>query len=157
MCYNINVTGERYFYSPTKTRRSVYRSSVTGKTRKQDGGFLFRMMRMYSKHWVYILDSGLGIYKIGYSSNVQKRMENLQEGSPVKLTILHTIPVKSPGLYTRNLEKTLHELFEKERLHGEWFKFSKDQIEFILELDKDNWKDKLRVRNRDFYKELEML
>lgn len=41
--------------------------------------------------YVYIIQSELGLYKIGRSKNPAKRLKQLQTASPIKLFLIHTI------------------------------------------------------------------
>ncbi|NUW45513.1 GIY-YIG nuclease family protein [Nonomuraea rhodomycinica] len=55
--------------------------------------------------------------KIGVSFNPDKRLEELQVGSPVALRMLW----KTPG--GRDMERVLHACFRSYWKHGEWFDF----------------------------------
>ncbi len=54
-------------------------------------------------------------FKIGRAKDPEKRLKQLQTGSPVKLKIVHVF--KGLG----NKEKMLHEELRRWRLEGEWF------------------------------------
>lgn len=58
--------------------------------------------------------------KIGTTRDVQARLKGLQEGSPVKLVVVHA----EPGDLKR--ERELHTRFAHLREHGEWFRPSTD-------------------------------
>jgi len=66
--------------------------------------------------------------KIGYSINPKARIKALQTASPVKLRLLKTIPGN------RQIERALHRKFKKYRLRGEWFKGSKELLQYIKEV-----------------------
>jgi hypothetical protein len=72
-----------------------------------------------------------GPIKIGYSSDVRRRIEEFQPGCPYKLKPL--LCVRGGTIFD---EKKLHRKFEKHRLHGEWFKPVPEIFEFIEELEK---------------------
>jgi hypothetical protein len=66
-----------------------------------------------------------GLVKIGYATNVRKRLAGLQTGSAAKLELLCTVdPVRYP-------ERTLHHRFRADRVHGEWFRPSEAMRRFL--------------------------
>ncbi|WP_048574430.1 GIY-YIG nuclease family protein [Streptomyces leeuwenhoekii] len=68
---------------------------------------------------VYVLGTpGSNTVKIGRTTNLQKRVGDIQRMSPVRLTVLWTTPGGS------ELEAQLHRHFAKFRSHGEWFTFT---------------------------------
>ena len=56
--------------------------------------------------------------KIGYTEDVDRRIKELQTGSPVRLQLLKVIPGDQV------LERQIHELFKEKRAQGEWFHYS---------------------------------
>lgn len=72
-----------------------------------------------------IVADGLGRIKIGKAANPEKRLRELQIGSPVKLSLTF-----KAGWHDSN-EKLLHACFQEERLHGEWFRQSPRIEEFL--------------------------
>lgn len=75
------------------------------------------------KNCVYFVVAELAhktLVKIGFASNMGRRMIALQIGSPVPLRIEYT----HPG--GRELERALHYRFKHYRSHGEWFEFTED-------------------------------
>lgn len=74
-------------------------------------------------HQVYVIGSpSATVVKIGYSSNPQRRLADLQSGSPLPLTVLATF---DGG---KDLESALHRHFKTERRHGEWFELGSDPV-----------------------------
>lgn len=70
---------------------------------------------------------GKGPIKIGYTSGAtRERLNLMQTGSPVLLTILGEIPEG-----TMEKEHQIHYKFDHLRLHGEWFKEDKELKDFI--------------------------
>jgi hypothetical protein len=65
--------------------------------------------------WItYVVRAGNdGHVKIGRSRNLEKRLETLQTGTPVRLLVLHEI--------AGDHEKALHAACAEHRLQGEWF------------------------------------
>lgn len=60
---------------------------------------------------------GTPAVKIGVTTDLRKRLKDLQTGSPIPLTLLW----KTPG--TRGLEAEVHTFLDPYRTHGEWFDF----------------------------------
>ncbi len=67
---------------------------------------------------IYFISDSSGLVKIGYSRNVDKRMQVLATGSPRALQVLLTIPG------TRSDEGAFHEMFKADHMRGEWFRLS---------------------------------
>ena len=63
--------------------------------------------------------------KIGYSEKPNKRIQSLRTSCP--------IPIKLLGVRTGNRldEASLHNAFQNDRIHGEWYKPSKDLLDTI--------------------------
>lgn len=87
-----------------------------------------------------------GPIKIGYTTDLVKRLSSLQTGYPDRLELLLAFPGN------RKHEKALHDKFEEYRLNGEWFRPAPKVLEKIKELCylsayvvADNNKDLLQV------------
>lgn len=65
--------------------------------------------------YLYIIENN-GLYKIGYSSNWDKRFKNYQTHLG-QVNIVYV--TKQPNCF--ELERHLHNLFSDKRLNGEWF------------------------------------
>lgn len=63
--------------------------------------------------------------KIGFSTDVDQRMESLKTASPFPLQLILSLPG------TMQDERNLHRLFDSCRGHGEWFTPHPDLLEFI--------------------------
>lgn len=67
-------------------------------------------------HMVYFVGGDEGPVKIGFTQQpIKERLKCIQNGSPVKLHVLATVPAN------RIHEKWYHQQFAAHRLHGEWF------------------------------------
>jgi len=78
------------------------------------------------RNYVYFAYAvGTDRIKIGQSVNPEKRMDELQIACPYKLLL--DLVIELPTRY----EGILHEIFDKYRLHGEWFKMEGDLLDFI--------------------------
>jgi len=64
------------------------------------------------------------IYKIGVSKTVKKRLKTLQTANSNKLSIVKTFQTK----HNRKVETALHKYFRKNKVRGEWFKLSTQQV-----------------------------
>lgn len=78
---------------------------------------------------VYFIRSGEYI-KIGYTSDLPKRLSNLQTGNPHQLTVIHTILTRQ----AEEIEADLHEMFTEYHVSGEWFRLPDDAIARVKEL-----------------------
>lgn len=84
----------------------------------------------------FILDVENVAVKIGISSNVKSRLNQLQTGTINTLELLHCY------LGDEEEEKRLHRFFSKNHLRGEWFSFGPEISSFIGNLKKPGarWK-----------------
>lgn len=79
-----------------------------------------------NKGWVYFIRSGEdGPLKIGWTVDPQKRLEQLQTGSFVRLFILGTIEGSAGG------ESAFHRRWANYRIRGEWFEPAPEILEFV--------------------------
>lgn len=73
--------------------------------------------------WVYyIAASGTKRYKIGVTTNIERRMSDLQSHSPIDLFLVWRVP----GGF--ELERAFHRKYKKYRIRHEWFEFP-DEVE----------------------------
>lgn len=76
--------------------------------------------------FVYFVQSGDdGAIKIGWSSDPDNRISDLQTGNPVVLRLLCCL------IGGASIERALHERFANHRLQGEWFAPHEDILLFI--------------------------
>jgi hypothetical protein len=78
---------------------------------------------------VYFIGSGDAI-KIGYSTDLQKRIADLKTGAAADIELLDYARAG------RDVERELHSILASERIRGEWFKAS-DKTEDIMDLISD--------------------
>ena len=83
------------------------------------------MKKKAKKEFTYFIQSEKGgPIKIGYTTqDPNKRLRDLQVGSPAKLKLL--------GVIKGNKERALHHKFTTERSHGEWFEPSTKLVDYI--------------------------
>ena len=81
---------------------------------------------MRNKAYIYLLKvSSDGIYKIGVSKNVEKRVKQLQTGNPEPIEIVKTFLSQ----YPYKIENVLHRRFKTNNVQGECFYMSEKDIE----------------------------
>ena len=59
--------------------------------------------------------------KIGYTNNLDRRLETLQIGNPLELELLHVI-LHETAEEAEEHEAKLHHKFRRHHLRGEWFR-----------------------------------
>ena len=75
---------------------------------------------------IYLIQMGDdGPVKIGISTNIKSRLNELQTGCPKKLKLIKILPFK-----TYEEEEELQQKFKKYRIRGEWF--SKDILKYLI-------------------------
>jgi hypothetical protein len=84
--------------------------------------------------YIYAITNGTDI-KIGYSSNVKRRLKQLNTGSSINLYVLCTF---KGG---RELESEIHSMFKKIRYNGEWFRADKELLEYLNLMSDDVYVD----------------
>lgn len=72
-----------------------------------------------SKHYCYLIRANQHI-KIGYSRNVEKRIESMQTGNQYKLELIAKLVFETEFM-ARQQEKDMHRRYERFRFRGEWF------------------------------------
>lgn len=77
------------------------------------------------KH-IYLLECG-GKYKIGISSDVNRRIKELDK-RPFKINILAKSELTTKAY---KIEQDLHHQYEKNRINGEWYELTDDDIKEI--------------------------
>lgn len=76
---------------------------------------------------IYFIGANIGVVKIGFTRCVRTRLQELQTGSPVPLSLLAI----APG--GRDKEQEYHSRFAMFRMHGEWFAMT-PQVRLEIEL-----------------------
>ena len=88
------------------------------------------------------------IYKIGYTNNIDERLQDLQGACPFKLSVHKTID----GEMIK--EKILHRMYFHRQVLGEWFNFNKGWLKIVINsmnlLENINDYD-LNIIQNDFY------
>jgi len=92
---------------------------------KQSGFAMFHVMQ--TSFVYFILAEETNRVKIGFSSEPERRLSDLQTGSPCSLRMLAVFRG------TSRTEKALHAKFAKQRINGEWFQFHATIREFLTQ------------------------
>lgn len=80
--------------------------------------------------YVYLIGtSTFGWYKIGKAKTPEVRVKDLGILLPFKLKVFGVWKAENHHL----LEKTLHEIYNAQRINGEWFEFTGDHVTRIFE------------------------
>lgn len=77
--------------------------------------------------FVYLLLGENGKYKIGKSKNPERRCKELSLSSCENHKLIHSFYCKNP----HSQEQRLHELFNNNRSHSEWFCLSDKDVKYI--------------------------
>ncbi len=80
--------------------------------------------------YVYLVLADTGEYKIGYSSDVEKRIKVFSTQPPFDYTLTHTFPVDD--MY--GAEAILHTRFSQKRIKGEWFSLNDEDVKTIKQI-----------------------
>lgn len=75
---------------------------------------------------IYLLESG-GLYKVGISKNVERRVKEL-DNRPFKVKIVCYSDLMKNA---QRIEKKLHREFAAHNVYGEWFEFNEDELETV--------------------------
>lgn len=76
---------------------------------------------------VYVVSDGRGHFKIGKTTNLEKRIQGLSCGLPFDLIVVH----RYQTLTMSKEEARWHAFFSEKRVRGEWFLLSEQDIELI--------------------------
>lgn len=73
---------------------------------------------------VYFIE-GDGVIKIGFSTDVGKRLADLRTGTAAKIELIEYARA------SREVERAIHQILASERVRGEWFKASDKTIDLM--------------------------
>lgn len=82
-----------------------------------------------NKKFVYLLKTPENIYKIGVTKDINKRIKSLQTGCADQIILVD----KFLSNYPFKIESTLHRRYSENRVNGEWFYMSDDDIKSFQE------------------------
>lgn len=93
-----------------------------------DDAHAFYQRRTVNGHVYFVRHGVSGPIKIGWATEIDERIAELQVGNPERLELLGS----RPG--TISDERSLHRQFAEHRLRGEWFSPHADLLAYIREL-----------------------
>lgn len=88
--------------------------------------------RVVRSHRVYFIQAGepdadgRALVKIGFTTDVEQRVKQLQTASPLSLKLLEVT------IGTQAVEAFLHRVLRRHRIRGEWFRIHADDISYAL-------------------------
>lgn len=84
--------------------------------------------------YVYLIGSkAFGWFKIGKAKDIAVRLDKIGILLPFKVEAIAVWAV-----WSGNVEAALHRKYRDNRIHGEWFRFTKQEIKKLLETPVDN-------------------
>lgn len=89
--------------------------------------------------FIYFVGGRRGPIKIGYSTDVRKRLAKLRVGSSQRLSLM----AKAPG--TMEEERRMHRQFSHLRIRGEWFRRDPEIIAEIARIKQTNGSHEILV------------
>lgn len=87
---------------------------------------------MSARCFVYAIGAAGGPTKIGMSSSPHRRLQQMQTGCPFKLQVVHTHDFRTRR-EAEQIEATIHDVYEAQRLHGEWFSIDEEVAREAIE------------------------
>jgi len=104
---------------------------LTSEQRFELAEWKFEESKRYGK--IYFIQGELTkLIKIGFTSDLKKRLESFEYCSPDKLILLGFMPGDE------KMEAKLHNTFKRYHHHGEWFRPNKKLFEFIKIIKDEN-------------------
>jgi hypothetical protein len=83
---------------------------------------------------IYLISHEDKFLKIGYTSDINNRLSQLQTSNPIRLKVINLIKGDV------NLEKELHSRFKELRVNGEWFVYDAEILNYFSSQDSLMWK-----------------
>lgn len=78
------------------------------------------------KEYIYLTKADCG-YKIGRTTQPNKRPLSVAGNMPIKLSVIAVIEVPN----SKDAERRLHWIFSDKRLRGEWFALTDEDVELV--------------------------
>jgi len=82
-------------------------------------------------HCLYLVDSRLGLARLGVASDPWQRLRELQVGSPVRLRLVVAVPYRTRA-EARAVLAALGHQFASRRAHGSWFRLTCAEVRRAL-------------------------
>ena len=129
--WELPISQTTYSRLETERKRQEKKQMAQERERKKlaKAGIVYKDKKKSQKaNQVYVIgakDEALaGVYKIGVSNAPGKRLQALNTSNPFELMIVHKF-VAEPA---EEAEARLHTMFRANRLSGEWFRLTPDQV-----------------------------
>ncbi len=81
--------------------------------------------------YVYLILAETGHYKIGRTCNVPNRMKLFAVKLPFDFTLVHYFSCDDAVF----IEKMFHQIFDDDRVRGEWFDLKSESVQLIKKID----------------------
>ena len=99
-------------------------------------------------YYIYLIENVNGNdlkYKIGYTKNLDKRINQLKTSNPGELNIIYSYKSE----WGRLLESLIHKKYSNNRVRNEWFNLTKKQVSsFLIDCEK---KEKMLNKLKENY------
>jgi len=119
--------GKNYLSHITPEQIESYNAWLL-ETRKSESQQFLPTNKEVKVSFIYLMRNNTnGFFKIGFSKSPSYRETTLQSQEP-DITLIFQM------LGGPSLEKVLHQKFRKQRIRGEWFRLSEEDINFIKNL-----------------------
>lgn len=86
-------------------------------------------MRRRAAAFVYLFRAENGLVKIGKTVNIQQRFKSIHTMSPIDIEVFAFLETEMAD----ELEYELHIEFDVDRVKGEWFNLSDEDLQYIVE------------------------
>jgi T5orf172 domain len=106
----------------------IARRIYSKKCRQQRRGTQILQGDKKRRYVYFVQGEKTGLLKIGCSSDVQRRLRDMQGGSP---DVLRVIKVFGPICQAYRIEQAFHDAFTEHRKHGEWFTPDKALLAYV--------------------------
>ena len=103
-----------------RSKQAVYSIWLINKM----GNYRKKILRRRSS--VYIMECG-GFYKIGYTYNPDRRLQEIQISNPFKVELIYSEEMN----FARKIEAQIHDEFLNKQKRGEWFELTKEDLEMV--------------------------
>ena len=99
------------------TKQWAYARALAARSKDKTAKKLAKSRKLY----LYAITDGTAV-KLGYSSDINKRIKAMQTGHPAHLKAIWKYYTGTNEAQAQNLEKKLHRCCKTHRIRGEWFR-----------------------------------
>ncbi len=123
---------EDFYREHTEDNLAAFNKSVLYHQRHPAPKKKYRPSKNKVSGWVYIVQGVDGYYKIGMTTDMEKRLRALATNSHTPLTLVHAIKCRNCA----RAERKLHKQFSGKRGHGEWFRLNAADLAQLKSLER---------------------